>query len=103
MEVRPKPLVIFRAGSEAYTAIWLALVDMERDADMGEDALEARVPAGLIVTSANIHVEGNKSGSLRATWDGCQGLKTKVREYAILSRSHAYIDGFTHPLLVCAV
>ena len=62
---------------EAYVTIFIALLEADMDAEVDEEALEARVGAGH------------------------NGFRIKVSDHVVLSRVHPYQYAFKHPLLVC--
>jgi len=74
---RPRSGALEDKELEAYVTIFTALLEAERDAEMDEEALEARVGAGH------------------------NGFRIKVGDHVILSRVHPYQYAFKHPLLVC--
>ena len=83
---------------EEYVAGFTRMLEAERDAEMGEEALEARVEAGHTVRAAKIRPEGYK---VKVTWEDSDGPGIKVNDHVILSRVHPYQYAFKHPLLVC--
>ena len=62
------------------------MLEAERDAEMGEEALEARVEAGHTIAAPNLHPDGYNT---RVTWEDPEVSRVRVRG------SHAGITRIT--------
>ena len=65
---------------EEYVAIFTWMLEAERDADMGEKALEARIEAGHTVRAGKIRPDGYK---IKVTWEDSEGSGIKVNDHAV--------------------